>query len=115
MNAVREKLGSIPLLFIKGRSLSAGPPAVPSCYFPVPRTVLQFFRTMASNENKTPETRQPAPKKAKQKEPLRRVKTKEDRVRRGEGHGPSTVYVQVVGAGSRDNSASLYVFSEFNR
>uniref|UniRef100_A0AAQ4QDL4 Zinc phosphodiesterase ELAC protein 2 n=1 Tax=Gasterosteus aculeatus aculeatus TaxID=481459 RepID=A0AAQ4QDL4_GASAC len=104
MNAVREKLGSIPLLFIKGRSLSAGPPAVPSCYFPVPRTVLQFFRTMASNENKTPETRQPAPKKAKQKEPLRRVKTKEDRVRRGEGHGPSTVYVQVVGAGSRDNS-----------
>uniref|UniRef100_A0AAQ4QJ08 Zinc phosphodiesterase ELAC protein 2 n=1 Tax=Gasterosteus aculeatus aculeatus TaxID=481459 RepID=A0AAQ4QJ08_GASAC len=52
---------------------------------------------------------------AKQKEPLRRVKTKEDRVRRGEGHGPSTVYVQVVGAGSRDNSASLYVFSEFNR
>ncbi|XP_037333350.2 zinc phosphodiesterase ELAC protein 2 isoform X2 [Pungitius pungitius] len=70
---------------------------------------------MASNENKTPETRQPGPKKAKQKEPLRRVKTKEDRVRRGEGHGPSTAYVQVVGAGSRDNSASLYVFSEYNR
>ncbi|KAL6102446.1 elac2 [Pungitius sinensis] len=111
MNTVREKLGSIPLLFVKGRSLGA----VPSCYFPVPRTVLQFFRTMASNENKTPETRQPGPKKAKQKEPLRRVKTKEDRVRRGEGHGPSTAYVQVVGAGSRDNSASLYVFSEYNR
>lgn len=39
---------------------------------------------------------------------------KENR-RQGELHGPSTVYVQVVGAGSRDNGASLYVFSEYNR
>lgn len=53
-------------------------------------------------------------KKAKQKEPLRRLKTKESRSRR-DVHGPSTVYVQVVGAGSRDNAASLYVFSEYNR
>uniref|UniRef100_A0A3Q2CC61 Zinc phosphodiesterase ELAC protein 2 n=1 Tax=Cyprinodon variegatus TaxID=28743 RepID=A0A3Q2CC61_CYPVA len=51
----------------------------------------------------------------KQKEPLRRVKTKESRNKRGDVHGPSTVYVQVVGAGSRDSAASLYVFSEFNR
>ncbi|KAM8845937.1 zinc phosphodiesterase ELAC protein 2 [Spinachia spinachia] len=114
MNTVRDKLGSIPLLFTKVGSLSAGAAAVPGSYFPVPWTVLQFFRTMASNENQAPGTRQ-RPKKAKQKEPLRRVKTKEDRVRRGEGYGPSTVYVQVLGAGSRDNSASLYVFSEYNR
>lgn len=49
--------------------------------------------------------------KAKQKEPLRRLKTKEHR----DTHGPATVYLQVVGAGSRDNGASLYVFSEYNR
>uniref|UniRef100_A0A8C6UBN8 Zinc phosphodiesterase ELAC protein 2 n=1 Tax=Neogobius melanostomus TaxID=47308 RepID=A0A8C6UBN8_9GOBI len=54
-------------------------------------------------------------KKAKQKEPLRRTKTKETWLKRGDVHGPSTVYVQVLGAGSRDNSASLYVFSEYNR
>uniref|UniRef100_A0A673HV94 Zinc phosphodiesterase ELAC protein 2 n=1 Tax=Sinocyclocheilus rhinocerous TaxID=307959 RepID=A0A673HV94_9TELE len=45
---------------------------------------------------------------------LRRVKMKENR-RQGELHGPTTVYVQVLGAGSRDNGASLYVFSEYNR
>ncbi|TNN52823.1 Zinc phosphodiesterase ELAC protein 2 [Liparis tanakae] len=75
---------------------------------------------MAANECNAPETRPPpgpgpGPKKAKHKEPLRRVKTKENRGRRGDVHGPSTVYLQVVGAGSRDNSASLYVFSEYNR
>ncbi|KAL0198803.1 hypothetical protein M9458_007343, partial [Cirrhinus mrigala] len=47
------------------------------------------------------------------KDTLRHVKMKENR-RQGELHGPSTVYVQVVGAGSRDNGASLYVFSEYN-
>uniref|UniRef100_A0A672NP63 Zinc phosphodiesterase ELAC protein 2 n=1 Tax=Sinocyclocheilus grahami TaxID=75366 RepID=A0A672NP63_SINGR len=45
---------------------------------------------------------------------LRHVKVKESR-RPGELHGPATVYVQVLGAGSRDNGASLYVFSEYNR
>uniref|UniRef100_A0A3Q0RRP3 Zinc phosphodiesterase ELAC protein 2 n=1 Tax=Amphilophus citrinellus TaxID=61819 RepID=A0A3Q0RRP3_AMPCI len=50
--------------------------------------------------------------KAKQKEPLRRLRTKE---KRRDVHGPSTVYLQVVGAGSRDNAASVYVFSEYNR
>ncbi|XP_032394095.1 zinc phosphodiesterase ELAC protein 2 isoform X2 [Etheostoma spectabile] len=71
---------------------------------------------MATTSNYNPETRQPLGlKKAKQKEPLRRVKTKENRNKRGDVHGPSTVYLQVVGAGSRDNAASLYVFSEYNR
>ncbi|KAG8006513.1 Zinc phosphodiesterase ELAC protein 2 [Nibea albiflora] len=68
---------------------------------------------MASHN--TPETRQPPGlKKARQKEPLRRIKTKESRNKRID-HGPTTVHVQVVGAGSRDNAASLYVFSEYNR
>ncbi|XP_030646076.1 zinc phosphodiesterase ELAC protein 2 isoform X2 [Chanos chanos] len=54
-------------------------------------------------------------KKSKQtKDTLRHVRSKETR-RHGENTGPSTVYVQVVGAGSRDNGASLYVFSEYNR
>ncbi|XP_075942704.1 zinc phosphodiesterase ELAC protein 2 isoform X1 [Anarhichas minor] len=116
MNTVRLKLRSFTLLFIKGRTLSAGPPAVASCHLPLQRTVFQLFRTMATNDNNPPETRQPlGMKKANHKEPLRRVKTKENRVKRGDVHGPSTVYVQVVGAGSRDNAASLYVFSEYNR
>nr|XP_057904407.1 zinc phosphodiesterase ELAC protein 2 isoform X3 [Doryrhamphus excisus] len=55
------------------------------------------------------------PKQAKQGKPLRRLKAKESRSKRGDLHGPSTVFVQVVGAGSRDNAASLYVFSEYNR
>uniref|UniRef100_A0A3Q3MPY6 Zinc phosphodiesterase ELAC protein 2 n=1 Tax=Mastacembelus armatus TaxID=205130 RepID=A0A3Q3MPY6_9TELE len=54
-------------------------------------------------------------KKAKLKEPLRKVKSKESRSKRGDDRGPSIVYVQVVGAGSRDNAASLYVFSDYNR
>ncbi|XP_077058344.1 zinc phosphodiesterase ELAC protein 2 [Siphateles boraxobius] len=48
------------------------------------------------------------------KDTRRHVKTRDNR-RQGELHGPSTVYVQVAGAGSRDNGASLYVFSEYNR
>uniref|UniRef100_A0A671X356 Zinc phosphodiesterase ELAC protein 2 n=1 Tax=Sparus aurata TaxID=8175 RepID=A0A671X356_SPAAU len=60
-------------------------------------------------------TLRPGMKKARQREPLRRVKTKENRGKKRELHGPSTVYLQVVGAGSRDNNASLYVFSEYNR
>uniref|UniRef100_A0A8C2WPS4 Zinc phosphodiesterase ELAC protein 2 n=1 Tax=Cyclopterus lumpus TaxID=8103 RepID=A0A8C2WPS4_CYCLU len=117
MNTVRLKLRSFTLLYIKGRALSAAPPAVTSSSFPPRRTVFQFFRTMATtNDCNTPETRPPPGlKKAKHKEPLRRVKTKENRGKRGDVHGPSTVYLQVVGAGSRDNAASLYVFSEYNR
>uniref|UniRef100_A0A673YQM2 Zinc phosphodiesterase ELAC protein 2 n=1 Tax=Salmo trutta TaxID=8032 RepID=A0A673YQM2_SALTR len=51
----------------------------------------------------------------KPKETLRHVKSREQRKRGVDVHGPATVYAQVVGAGSRDNGASLYVFSEFNR
>lgn len=115
MNTVHLRLRSFPLLFIKGRALSAAP-AVARCDFSFHRTVLQYFRTMATNSNNNPETRQQLGyKKAKQKDSLRRIKVKETRGKRGYVHGPTTVHVQVVGAGSRDNSASLYVFSEFNR
>ncbi|KAM4597704.1 zinc phosphodiesterase ELAC protein 2 isoform 2-T2 [Polymixia lowei] len=66
---------------------------------------------METNAERNPMTS----KKGKHKETLRRVKAKEQRGKRGDVHGPATVYLQVVGAGSRDNGASLYVFSEFNR
>ncbi|XP_076609694.1 zinc phosphodiesterase ELAC protein 2 [Chaetodon auriga] len=109
MNTVNLRLWSF---FVKGRALSAAP--VARCDFRFHSNVFQFFRTMAANND--PETRQPPGlRKAKQKEPLRRVKTKENRSRREDVRGPSTVYLQVVGAGSRDTPASLYVFSEYNR
>lgn len=117
MNRVHLKLRSFTLLVFKGRSLSAAPAALTtSCDYPLHRTVSQFFRTMATNTTtNNPEMRQQLGlRKAKHKEPLRRVKTKESRNKR-DVHGPSTVYLQVVGAGSRDNAASLYVFSEYNR
>uniref|UniRef100_A0AAY5EPU2 Zinc phosphodiesterase ELAC protein 2 n=1 Tax=Electrophorus electricus TaxID=8005 RepID=A0AAY5EPU2_ELEEL len=63
-----------------------------------------LFRTMATNVRKTKPP----------KDTLRHVRMREHR-RPGEQRGPSTAYVQVVGAGSRDNGASLYVFSEYNR
>ncbi|XP_008292054.1 zinc phosphodiesterase ELAC protein 2 isoform X2 [Stegastes partitus] len=119
MNTVPVKLGCFTLLLVKGTALSAAAPSVAHCDFRFHRTVFQFFRTMATNNNNSnnsnnfPDTRQP--RKVKQKEPLRRMKTKESRSRRFDGHGPATVYLQVVGAGSRDNAASLYVFSDYNR
>ncbi|KAI5608649.1 zinc phosphodiesterase ELAC protein 2, partial [Silurus asotus] len=48
------------------------------------------------------------------KDTLRHVRSRESR-KNAELHGPSNVYVQVVGAGARGNGASLYVFSEYNR
>lgn len=81
------------------------------CLCPPHRTVFQLLRTMAST---SPESWQP-PRKVRKKEPLRLVKTRESRSRRTELNGPSTVYLQVLGAGTRDNPASIYVFSEFNR
>lgn len=115
MNTVHLKLRILTFPFASGGFLSAAPPAVARCHFRFHRTVLQFFRSMATANN-NPETRPPlGSKKARQKEPLRRVKTKENRSKRVDLHGPSTVYLQVVGAGSRDNAASLYVFSEYNR
>uniref|UniRef100_UPI003AADF4DA zinc phosphodiesterase ELAC protein 2 isoform X2 n=2 Tax=Centroberyx gerrardi TaxID=166262 RepID=UPI003AADF4DA len=110
MNTVHLRLKSFTLLFVKG-TFAARPPAVACCDSRFHRTVFQFFRTMATTTERNPL----GAKKAKQKEPLRRVKAKENRNKRGEVHGPSTVYLQVVGAGSRDNAASLYVFSEYNR
>uniref|UniRef100_A0AAY5ELK7 Zinc phosphodiesterase ELAC protein 2 n=1 Tax=Electrophorus electricus TaxID=8005 RepID=A0AAY5ELK7_ELEEL len=65
---------------------------------------VELFRTMATNVRKTKPP----------KDTLRHVRMREHR-RPGEQRGPSTAYVQVVGAGSRDNGASLYVFSEYNR
>ncbi|KAM3863989.1 zinc phosphodiesterase ELAC protein 2 [Diretmus argenteus] len=107
MNTGYLTLKSFTLLCVKCK-LAPRPPAVVRCDS---RTVFQFFRTMATVAERNP----PGSKKAKQKEPLRRVKAKENRGKRGEVHGPSTVYLQVVGAGSRDNAASVYVFSEYNR
>ncbi|MCJ8749427.1 hypothetical protein PDJAM_G00176210 [Pangasius djambal] len=48
------------------------------------------------------------------KDTLRHVRSRESR-KHADLHGPSTVYVQAVGAGARENGASLYVFSEYNR
>ncbi|XP_041072870.1 zinc phosphodiesterase ELAC protein 2 isoform X1 [Carcharodon carcharias] len=48
------------------------------------------------------------------KDTLRHIKSREKR-KRLDAHGPSTVYLQVVGSGSREAAASLYVFSEYNR
>ncbi|KAM8724851.1 zinc phosphodiesterase ELAC protein 2 isoform 1-T1 [Acanthopagrus schlegelii] len=118
MNTVRLRLKSFTFLLVKCGSLSAAaPPAAARCDSRSPRTVFQCVRTMASisnNNNNNPEMR-PGLNKARQREPLRRVKTKENRGKERDLHGPSTVYLQVVGAGSRDNTASLYVFSEYNR
>ncbi|XP_029015674.1 zinc phosphodiesterase ELAC protein 2 isoform X2 [Betta splendens] len=122
MNTVHLKLRHLTL-FVKGQAPSVAVPSLASCGSASHRSVFQFFRTMATfinnnnnNDNINPNTRQlVGPKKAKQKEPLRRIKAREKRSKRGDVHGPSTVYLQVVGAGSRDNPASLYLFSEYNR
>ncbi|XP_047213914.1 zinc phosphodiesterase ELAC protein 2-like isoform X1 [Girardinichthys multiradiatus] len=95
------------LLVVKGRALSAAVTVSRRDSSPH-RSVFHFYRSMATFGD-------PFPAKRPQKQTLRRVKTKESRSKRGDVHGPSTVYVQVVGAGSRDSPASLYVFSEFNR
>ncbi|KAM4662627.1 zinc phosphodiesterase ELAC protein 2 [Discoglossus pictus] len=56
-----------------------------------------------------------APRRARPpKDTLRHIKSREKR-RGVEQHGPATVYLQVVGAGSRDTRAAVYVFSEYNR
>ncbi|XP_030592240.1 zinc phosphodiesterase ELAC protein 2 isoform X1 [Archocentrus centrarchus] len=105
MNRLHVRLWCLTSLFVKGRTLSAAAPRDSLLH----RTVFQLFRTMATNSSSN---NKDFPRKAKQKEPLRRLRTKE---KRRDVHGPSTVYLQVVGAGSRDNAASVYVFSEYNR
>ncbi|KAK6478318.1 zinc phosphodiesterase ELAC protein 2-like isoform X1 [Huso huso] len=81
-----------------------------SCYSVFPSdSLLQSFCKMSTGNQRN------ASKKARHpKETLRHIKTREQR-KNVDQHGPATVYVQVVGAGSRDNGPSLYVFSEFNR
>ncbi|KAM7145362.1 zinc phosphodiesterase ELAC protein 2 [Macrochelys suwanniensis] len=50
------------------------------------------------------------------KDPLRHLRAREKRRSSELGtSGPSTVYVQVVAAGSRASGTALYVFSEYNR
>ncbi|XP_062342168.1 zinc phosphodiesterase ELAC protein 2 [Osmerus eperlanus] len=75
------------------------------------QTVLLHQRTMSTN---APGQHQMSHKKSKPKDTLRHVRTREQR-KRSDTLGPTTVYVQVVGAGSRDNGASIYVFSDLNR
>lgn len=120
MNTVHVKLRFLTQAFVRGGSApavaAATTTAAASHHLRLPRIVSQLlFRAMAST-NREPEQKQPpGSRKGRHKEPLRRVKNKESREKRRDQLGPSTVYLQVVGAGSRDNPASLYVFSEFNR
>ncbi|XP_036409388.1 zinc phosphodiesterase ELAC protein 2 [Megalops cyprinoides] len=65
--------------------------------------------SIASGNQKPNQKRSKPPK-----ETLRHVKNREQR-KHVDLHGPSNVYVQVVGAGSRENGPSIYVFSEYNR
>lgn len=122
MNTVHVRLRFWTSLLVHGRSLSGLSACAPDPFNGprgcnrLLRTVSHLFRTMATHAgNDVPEQQPPGPRKAKQKEPLRRVKAKESRSKRREQHGPTTVYLQVVGAGSRDSPAAVYVFSEFNR
>ncbi|KAM7387533.1 hypothetical protein PAMA_009920 [Pampus argenteus] len=123
MNSVPATLRSFTALLLRGGSLPAAAPPAARCHSSSHRIVFQFCRTMAStgnnknnnNNNNSSQLLAPNKKAKKQKEPLRIVKTKEQRRKRGDVHGPNTVYLQVVGAGSRGSPASLYLFSEYNR
>ncbi|XP_053087258.1 zinc phosphodiesterase ELAC protein 2 [Pangasianodon hypophthalmus] len=76
--------------------------------FPRVSAVLTWCRSdMATDAGRN---RKPKPPK----DTLRHVRSRESR-KHADLHGPSTVYVQAVGAGARENGASLYVFSEYNR
>lgn len=110
MNTVSLILKSSAWPFV--RHTLTGRPRSNSCSdYRFHRTIFQFQGTMATNVTGN---HNQGSRKSRPKDTLRHVKSKEQR-KRGEVHGPATVYVQVVGAGSRDNGASLYVFSEFNR
>ncbi|XP_062872490.1 zinc phosphodiesterase ELAC protein 2 [Trichomycterus rosablanca] len=90
------------------------------CRVGVARVSVRSVRVYSSGPACIPRTRhmEQDPGKGRKAKPpkdtLRHVRSKENR-KHTELHGPSTVYVQVVGAGSRDTGASLYVFSEYNR
>ncbi|XP_063070026.1 zinc phosphodiesterase ELAC protein 2 [Engraulis encrasicolus] len=74
--------------------------------------VKHFHLRMASNSQGN--TNKAGKKQKPPKDTLRHIRTKNNR-KFTDNHGAATVYVQVVGAGSRDNDPSLYVFSEYNR
>ncbi|XP_058509271.1 zinc phosphodiesterase ELAC protein 2 isoform X1 [Solea solea] len=116
MNTVHLKLSWFTCQFAKGFTLSAAAAAVAASRRDSP-TLSHFLRRMATNSHSRDNNSGDRSKtrKVKQNEPLRKLKTKEKRIGRRDFHGPTTVYLQVVGAGSRDTSASLYVFSEYNR
>lgn len=79
--------------------------------------LLNFPRVSAALTGCTSDMATDAGRNRKPKPPkdtLRHVRSRESR-KNADLHGPSTVYVQAVGAGARENSASLYVFSEYNR
>ncbi|XP_037544598.1 zinc phosphodiesterase ELAC protein 2 [Nematolebias whitei] len=114
MNGVHVRLFS--LLVAKHRAAAAA--TFPRCcgyYSRFHQTVFQFVRSMATVGDHFPLKRLPPGQHKRQMELLRFVKSKEGRSKRADRLGPSTVYIQVLGAGSRDNSPSVYVFSEFNR
>lgn len=111
MNSVHVRLFSL----LARAAAAATVPRRCGYYSRFHRTVFQFVRSMATVVDQFPGKRQPPGPKRKRTEQLRHVKSKESRSKRGDVHGPSNVYVQVLGAGSRDNASSLYVFSEFNR
>ncbi|XP_056143277.1 zinc phosphodiesterase ELAC protein 2 isoform X2 [Lampris incognitus] len=104
MNTVNLTLKSLTL-FVVRRPSAARPGAVSRSDAGFHGAVFQLLRTMATMSAGS----------SKQRDALRRVKSKEGRGKRTGEHGPTNVYVQVVGAGARDNGPSLYVFSEFNR
>ncbi|KAK3508542.1 hypothetical protein QTP70_031945, partial [Hemibagrus guttatus] len=76
----------------------------------VPRVSAALTGCRSDMDTDASRNRKPRPPK----DTLRHVRSRESR-KHADLHGPSTVYVQVVGAGARENGASLYVFSEYNR
>lgn len=78
--------------------------------------VFVFSRAASHRQQNLMESEPLRPRKPKPpKEPLRHVRSKQNRKPTTELHGPATVFIQVIGAGSRGTGASLHVFSEYNR
>ncbi|XP_078081542.1 zinc phosphodiesterase ELAC protein 2 [Mustelus asterias] len=71
---------------------------------------LSIMSLSPAGDRRIPSNRREKPPK----DTLRHIKSREKR-KRVDTHGPATVYLQVVGSGSREAAASLYVFSEYNR
>ncbi|XP_053566415.1 zinc phosphodiesterase ELAC protein 2 [Bombina bombina] len=80
----------------------------------VSRPLLSLTMSQAAPQPLPRAMSQSARKAKPPKDTLRHIKNREKR-RGHEQHGAATVYVQVVGAGSRGSPRALYVFSEYNR